>query len=295
MHSGSRLVSTNWLDGHLDAEDLVVVEVSSRHSLSLDSVERHVPNARFVYWRDLCWDDIERRFPDIDTLVQRLQALGVSDESTIAIVGDPFQYGTYAFWVLAMAGFEDQTVLVDGGRQKWLDEDGRLGHEATSVAAGQLSRRAGNTTSLIGRDDVVAGLHCSNRLLLDVRSNEEYNGERVSHPGSSSTTELSAPAGFLALDISIFVISSTTTVRTWPRMISQPYSTLSSRPKKTLLCTAVSVIEHPSCGSHWHGCSTTAMSRSTTEVGPSGARSLGTQSNADPLIAALIQVVVPRW
>ncbi|MCH7670445.1 MAG: hypothetical protein IIC71_14780 [Acidobacteria bacterium] len=106
MSSGSRLVSTNWLDEHLDAEDLVVVEVSSRHSLSPDSAERHVPNARFVYWRDLCWDDIERRFPDIDTLVQRLQAFGVSDESTIAIVGDPFQYGTYAFWVLAMAGFE---------------------------------------------------------------------------------------------------------------------------------------------------------------------------------------------
>jgi len=133
-----------------------------------------------VYWRDLCWDDIERRFPDIDTLVQRLQAFGVSDESTIAIVGDPFQYGTYAFWVLAMAGFEDQTVLVDGGRQKWLAEGRRLGPEATGFAEGVISSRVGDTTSLVGRDDVVAGLDCSNRLLLDVRSNEEYNGERVS-------------------------------------------------------------------------------------------------------------------
>jgi len=180
MSSGSPLVSTDWLDERLDVDDLIVVEVSSRRSLSLDSVERHVPNARFVYWRDLCWDDIERRFPDIDTLVRRLQAFGVSDESTIAVVGDPFQYGTYAFWVLAMAGFEDQTVLVDGGRQKWLAEGRRLDCEAIGIAKGRLGTRVEDTTSLIGRDDVIAGLHDANRLLLDVRSIEEYNGERVS-------------------------------------------------------------------------------------------------------------------
>ncbi len=180
MSSGSHLVSTSWLDEHLDAEVLVVVEVSSRRSLSPESAERHVPNARFVYWRDLCWDDVERRFPDVDTLVQRLQTFGASDESTIAIVGDPFQYGTYAYWVLAMAGFEDQTVLVDGGRQKWLAEGRRLGREAEGIAQGRLAKRVGSTTSLIGRDAVVAGLHGSNRLLLDVRSIDEYNGERVS-------------------------------------------------------------------------------------------------------------------
>jgi thiosulfate/3-mercaptopyruvate sulfurtransferase len=182
MSSGSSLVSTDWLDEHLDSDDLIVVEVSSRRSLSPDSVERHIPKARFVYWRDLCWDDIERRFPDIDTLVRRLQAFGVSDGSTIAVVGDPFQYGTYAFWALAMAGFEHQTVLVDGGRQKWLAEGRRLGREATGSAMGRLAMRVGDSTSMIGRDDVVAGLHDSNRLLLDVRSIEEYNGERVSPP-----------------------------------------------------------------------------------------------------------------
>jgi len=39
-----------------------------------------------------------------------------------------------------------------------------------------------DTTSCVGRDDVLDNLESTNRLLLDVRSPEEYSGKRVMPP-----------------------------------------------------------------------------------------------------------------
>jgi len=128
------LVSTAWLQDRLGDDSVVVVEVSSRQSLPESSEERHIPGARFIYWRDLCWDDTERRFPSPEQMAQRLSTLGISDDTTIAIVGDPIQYGTYAFWVFAMTGHEFRTVLVDGGRQTWIAEGRPLGPEVIDIA-----------------------------------------------------------------------------------------------------------------------------------------------------------------
>ena len=118
----------------LETDDsVVVVEVSSNDAPEEATGSRHVPGARFVFWKDLCWSDTDRQFPSPEEMAQRLSVLGITDDSTIALVGDPFQYGTYAYWVLTMTGQESRTVLVDGGRAKWLAEGRDLGMVSDDV------------------------------------------------------------------------------------------------------------------------------------------------------------------
>ena len=175
------LVSTDWLQEKLETDDSVIVlEISSSDTPEVAVGEQHVPGARFAFWKDLCWSDTDREFPSPEEIAQRLSALGISDHHTIALVGDPIQYGTYAYWVLTMAGQESRTVLVDGGRAKWIAEGRDLGTVANDVTKGQLTPGEPDESCRLGRRGVLDHLGDPSVLLLDVRSPEEFNGERVS-------------------------------------------------------------------------------------------------------------------
>ena len=181
MTKSDSLVSTAWLQERIDSDDsIVILEVSSDPSAEAAGGAEHVPGARFAFWKDLCWSDTDREFPSPELMAQRLSALGITDESTIALVGDPVQYGTYAYWVLTMTGQESRTVLVDGGRSKWLAEGRHLEAAASDVTEGRVTPGELDESSRIGRRGVLERLDDPNVLLLDVRSAEEYNGERVS-------------------------------------------------------------------------------------------------------------------
>ena len=176
------LVSTQWLAEHLDDPSVVILEVSIDPSDAADYRSGHIPGAHFVYWKDLLWHDTDREFPSPDVLAKRLCALGVSDDTTVALVGDPFQFAAYAYWVMTMSGQEERCVLVDGGRRTWVAEERPLTTDIPEAAIGDLTPGAVDFGPRIGRDEVRAGLGPDGPLLIDMRSPEEYRGERVSPP-----------------------------------------------------------------------------------------------------------------
>ncbi|MGI9596736.1 MAG: sulfurtransferase, partial [Acidimicrobiales bacterium] len=175
----SSLVDTTWLADHLEDEDIVILEVSTDPPQSAAYFTEHIPRAHYRYWKDLCWHDTDRDFPTPEVMADRLGKLGVGDQSTIVVVGDPIQFGSYAFWVLTMTGFGDKAVLLDGGRAAWID----AGHPSTSeiIEPRQAVVVPGPPVvdCRIARDEVRAGLGSSDRVLLDMRAPEEYSGERV--------------------------------------------------------------------------------------------------------------------
>ena len=178
----SPLVSTQWLADHLDDPSVVILEVSIDPIDKADYRTGHIPGAHFVYWKDLLWHDSDREFPSPEVLAERLRALGVNDDTTVALVGDPFQFAAYAYWVMTMSGQEERCRLVDGGRRTWVAEERLLTTEVPVAAAGNLRPGAADFGPRIGRDEVRAGLGPDGPLLIDMRSPEEYRGERVSPP-----------------------------------------------------------------------------------------------------------------
>jgi thiosulfate/3-mercaptopyruvate sulfurtransferase len=176
------LVSTQWLADHLDDPTVVILEVSIDPLDQADYGSGHIPGAHFVYWKDLLWHDRDREFPSPEVLAERLRALGVSDTTTVALVGDPFQFAAYAYWVMTMSGQEERCRLVDGGRRTWVAEQRPLATQIPEAPVGNLTPGAVHSGPRIGRDEVRAGLGPGGPVLIDMRSPEEYRGERVSPP-----------------------------------------------------------------------------------------------------------------
>lgn len=173
----SPLVSAAWLEEHLGDRTVRILEISSTQDRTLYR-EGHIPGALWFFWKDLCWHESDREFISPEALARRLGAIGVRPGDTLVLYGDPVQYGTYAFWALSMAGHPDLRLL-DGTRTRWVKEGRPLTRDIPRFAAVGYPAQRGDASMRVGRDDVRAHLGKPGRLLLDVRSPEEYSGERV--------------------------------------------------------------------------------------------------------------------
>jgi thiosulfate/3-mercaptopyruvate sulfurtransferase len=174
----SPLVSTDWLESHLGDPDLRIVEVCS---LDDDKIynEGHVPGAMWLYWKAACWHETDRDFVTPAAMAELFAGMGIGPQSTVVLYGDPVQYGSYAFWAFTMAGHPNLRLL-DGGRRKWVIEGRPLSRTVPRFPAVAYPAPAANASMRVGRRDVRDHLGQPRRLLLDVRSPEEYKGERVS-------------------------------------------------------------------------------------------------------------------
>ena len=180
------ICTVDWLAEHLDDPKVVLLEVAFMPpAKALYYANGHVPGARYTFWKDFCWDETDRRFPEPDEMARRLESLGVSDDSTLVLIGDTIQFATYAFWVLTLTGLSHLATVLDGGRQLWEAQGRPLTHDDPAPAVpGVVTPGTPDTSSLVGRDDVLENLENPGRVLIDMRSTEEYTGQRVS-PTSS--------------------------------------------------------------------------------------------------------------
>lgn len=173
------LVSPEWLRERIGDPDLVVLEVSFYQPDKAAYFTGHIDGAQYTYWKDLLWHDLDREFPTPEVLAERLGSFGVGDGSTLVLVGDPVQFATYAYWVLAMGGFEDQTAVLDGGHETWAARGYLMNMDRTVPKPKTVTPGRVDDSCRIGRDEVLAGLDDPARLLIDLRSAEEYSGQRV--------------------------------------------------------------------------------------------------------------------
>jgi thiosulfate/3-mercaptopyruvate sulfurtransferase len=172
-----RLVSTAWLAEHLTDPGLVVVE-SDEDVLLYET--GHIPGAVKVDWHTELNDPVVRDYVDGAGFAELLSRKGISRDDTIVIYGDKNNWwAAYALWVFSLFGHEDVRLL-DGGRDRWIAE----GREITTAPA----ERAATSYPVIERDDSVLRAYKEDVLvhlgkpLIDVRSPEEYSGERTSAP-----------------------------------------------------------------------------------------------------------------
>lgn len=177
------IVEAEWLVENLDNPNVVVLEVFMPGASAGGDNLGIIPNARRVNWKDLVWESKRREFAEAKTLSMRLGNLGIPVDAEIVICGDPIQFGTYAYMALTMAGNENVKIL-NGGKARWLSLSLPISHEMPNYSA--VDRRFGDVdrSVIVGRDEVLASLEAEDVQILDVRSEEEYLGLRVS-PGTS--------------------------------------------------------------------------------------------------------------
>ena len=151
------IVSTGWLEEHLDDPAVVILEIAKDGPDTAGYGSGHVPGAQYAYWKDLLWHDTDRQFPSPEVMAARLGTLGVGDETTIALVGDPFQFAAYAYWVMTMAGQESRCRLVDGSVGiRAVVAEGRSRDEHPGLLLGR-----GNRVDELSRAESAALFHLS--------------------------------------------------------------------------------------------------------------------------------------
>jgi thiosulfate/3-mercaptopyruvate sulfurtransferase len=174
------LVTTDWLVEHLSDEQVVVAEVDENPDLY---DEGHIAGAIKLHWREDLQDPVERDLVEKATFEELMAGRGISNDSIVVLYGDKNNwFAAYAYWYLKIYGHEDVRIL-DGGRQKWLDEGRALTTEAPTPRTGQYSAKDRDESIRDYRDSVKELIGAQDKALVDVRSPQEYSGDLIAPPG----------------------------------------------------------------------------------------------------------------
>nr|WP_182359290.1 sulfurtransferase [Tomitella gaofuii] len=173
-----RLVSTEWLSANIGTPGLVVVE--SDEDVLLYDVG-HIPGAVKVDWHLDLNDQVTRDYLDGAAFAELMSSKGIKRDDTIVVYGDKSNWwAAYALWVFTLFGHEDVRLL-DGGRDAWLAENREMTFDVP-----QLPR---TEYPVVERDDSQIRAYQGYVLdflgsgpLVDVRSPEEYTGQRTHMP-----------------------------------------------------------------------------------------------------------------
>jgi thiosulfate/3-mercaptopyruvate sulfurtransferase len=171
------LVTTAWLAENLDTPGLAIVE-SNEDILLYDT--GHIPGAIKVDWHTELNDPVVRDYVDGQAFAALMSRKGISRDDTIVLYGDKSNWwAAYALWVFTLFGHRDVRLL-DGGRDAWIAQDRGLTREVATRATTEYPVVERNDSDIRAyKDEVLPHL---GKPLIDVRSPEEYTGERTHMP-----------------------------------------------------------------------------------------------------------------
>jgi thiosulfate/3-mercaptopyruvate sulfurtransferase len=173
------LVETEWLEEHLDDENIRIVEVDENPALY---AEAHIPGAIGFDWKRDLQDQVKRDFLGPEAFGELLGSRGISDEHTIVLYGDRNNwFAAYTYWYLKYYGHDD-VKLLNGPREKWIAEGRATTKDAPSFEPQSFLAQEGDATIRAKRDEVMAALD-KDVNLVDVRSPQEYSGELIAMAG----------------------------------------------------------------------------------------------------------------
>jgi thiosulfate/3-mercaptopyruvate sulfurtransferase len=146
------LVSTAWVEEHLEDPSLRILEVDE-DILLYDT--GHIPGAQKIDWQRDFWDEVVRDFIDEEGFARLMERLGISNDTTVVLYGDKNNWwAAYAFWFFKYNGHAD-VRLMNGGRQKWLEEGRPLTTEVPAYPPGRYQVPYRDESIRAYRDDVL--------------------------------------------------------------------------------------------------------------------------------------------
>ncbi len=174
------LVTTEWLEEHVNDDSVVVAEVDENPDLY---DEGHIAGAVKLHWREDLQDPVERDLIDKPSFERLMSERGISNDSTLVLYGDKNNwFAAYAYWYLKFYGHEDVRIL-DGGRQKWTDQGREFTTETPQRQQSEYTASDRDESIRTYRDTVKEGIGEQSKALVDVRSPHEYSGDLISPPG----------------------------------------------------------------------------------------------------------------
>jgi thiosulfate/3-mercaptopyruvate sulfurtransferase len=178
------LVSSDWLATQLQNPKLVLLHVGEKPEYDAG----HIPGARFLQLRDISTPMtrdttvLALEMPAVDELRQRLERLGISDDSRIVVYygNDWVSPSTRALLTLQYMGLGAQASLLDGGLPAWKKAGHPVTADVPAARTGTLTARA-PVSVIVDAQWVKAHLRTPGFAIVDARNTIFYDGPPSEH------------------------------------------------------------------------------------------------------------------
>ena len=182
------LVTTDWVAQHGSDAGIRLVEVDV-DTAAYD--EGHISGAVGLNWQTQLCDQVRRDILTKEQFEELCQDNGISNDTTVIFYGDNNNwFATYALWQFRYYGHDESKLKVmDGGRQKWIDEGRDLVTDAASPASTDYRAKFPDDNVRATKDHVLPTLEQGVVNLVDVRSPAEFTGEIIAPPGLPETAQ----------------------------------------------------------------------------------------------------------
>jgi thiosulfate/3-mercaptopyruvate sulfurtransferase len=170
----NKLIETEWLSRHLKDKEIIIVDLRSREEYD----KGHIENAVHLNFKEITGDEIERRKLPPENTPDILGNLGI-DKNTLVIAydDDSSHYAARLFWILEYFGHKKVAIL-NGGFRKWVKENRELTNLAPDIEK-RIFESHPDSDKIATAEYVLKSISNPKVVLLDVRSQEEYSGEKI--------------------------------------------------------------------------------------------------------------------
>jgi thiosulfate/3-mercaptopyruvate sulfurtransferase len=174
------LVTTSWLQDHLNDKHVVVLAVGQK----TDYDKGHIPGSLFVTYSDVITKAGERplttELPSMEVLTDVFEKLGVSGDSHVVLypIAGGLSTTTRVLLTLDAMGMGRQTSLLDGGFPAWQSEGRKVSTEVRETARGSLQTCPQNDV-ITDLSYVSANLHHAGVDIVDARAPQFYTGATI--------------------------------------------------------------------------------------------------------------------
>jgi thiosulfate/3-mercaptopyruvate sulfurtransferase len=175
------LVDTDFIARNLGNQAIRLLEVDE----DTEAYGRgHIPGAIGVNWKKDLQDPIRRDFIGPDAFAALMDRLGVTNGTDVVLYGGNNNwFAAYAYWYFKYYG-HDRVRLMNGGRKKWELENRELTTDSPAITPTSGYKTGGPEKEIRALRSFVENTVLGNSAfgLVDVRSPEEYRGERLAPP-----------------------------------------------------------------------------------------------------------------
>ncbi len=176
------IVSTDWLEQHLEAPDIRIIDSSwyfpqEKRNAEQEFLECHIPGASF-FDIDKIKDndsDLPHMLPPSAMFNSTVRKFGIGDGHKVIIYdGLGMRSAARLWWMFKVFGYSDVVVL-DGGFPKWVKENRSTTAEITEKEIRHLTIYE-DKSLVADRDDVLRATKLNHCSIIDARSEGRFMG-----------------------------------------------------------------------------------------------------------------------
>ena len=176
------IVSTDWLEQHLEAPDIRIIDSSwyfpqEKRNAEQEFLECHIPGASFFDIDKIKENDTDlpHMLPPSAMFIATVRKLGIGDGHKVVIYdGLGMRSAARLWWMFKVFGYSDVVVL-DGGFPKWVKENRSTTADLTEKEIRHLTIYE-DKSIVADRDDVLRATKLNHCSIIDARSEGRFMG-----------------------------------------------------------------------------------------------------------------------